>query len=180
MFAEKVNSNNSHSQSSLTQSLILDSYSKFSKFMPLSSVCLISYFCLYLSCLIIFSLKRNLQELAYTERLSKQIKLNIQQGMPNLPKKTLNNNQFEILNKRGLHFMHVNINSILPKLEELKYIVNSAKLSVIGISESKLDNSVDDSEICIPGYNILRKDRNRNGGGVLAYIKDEFIFQHSR
>jgi len=103
------------------------------------------------------------------------MKLKKKPGMPNLQNNDLNN-KFEMFNKRGLHFMHVNINSILPKLEELRYIVNSSKLSIIGISESKLDSSVDDNEINIPGYNILRKDRSRNGGGVLAYIKDDLSF----
>ena len=37
---------------------------------------------------------------------------------------------------------------------------------VIGISESKVNNSIFDSEIEIDGYKILRSDRNRHEGGV--------------
>ena len=33
-----------------------------------------------------------------------------------------------------------------------------------------LDISISDSEIAIDNYMIFRKDRNRNGGGVLLYI----------
>ena len=39
-----------------------------------------------------------------------------------------------------------------------------------------MDESVNDNEIKIPGYKILRKDRNRNGGGVCCYIKNSIDF----
>ena len=45
-----------------------------------------------------------------------------------------------------------------------------------GITESKLDNSVTDKEININGYSIIRNDRNRNGGGVACYIRDDLCF----
>ena len=45
-------------------------------------------------------------------------------------------------------------------------IASSTKAAVIGISESKLDKTVLNSEINIPGYNILRSDRN--GGASYA------------
>jgi hypothetical protein len=45
-------------------------------------------------------------------------------------------------------------------------------IDVFAINESKIDNSVKDSEISIPGYNMIRKDRNRFGGGVVVYIRE--------
>ena len=66
--------------------------------------------------------------------------------------------------------MHVDINSLLPKIDELKSIAASIKAAVIGISESKLDSSITGNEIKIDGYHVLRKDRNRKGGGVACYI----------
>ena len=47
---------------------------------------------------------------------------------------------------------------------------------MIGITESKLDSSISDSEIDIAGYDVLRKDRNRHGGGVVCYIKNNISF----
>ena len=44
---------------------------------------------------------------------------------------------YEIFKKRGLHFVHINANSILSKLEEVKIIAYKSKAAVIGISESK-------------------------------------------
>ena len=71
---------------------------------------------------------------------------------------------------KGLHFVHLNINSILPKIDELRQIVKTTNAAIIGITESKLDSATFDPEISIEGYNIIRKDRNRHGGGVVCYI----------
>ena len=68
--------------------------------------------------------------------------------------------------KRGLHFLHLNVNSLLPKIDELRYIVKKSNAAIIGITESKLDDSIMDCEIEISRYDLLRYDRNRNGGGV--------------
>ena len=54
----------------------------------------------------------------------------------------LNNEDFLPFLKRGLHFLHLNINSLLPKIDELRHIANKSKVAVIGISESKLDDTV--------------------------------------
>ena len=56
-------------------------------------------------------------------------------------------------------------------------MINSP-LEVLAINESKLDNSIADGEINIPGYNLIRKDRNRSGGGVALYIKDHLSFSN--
>ena len=77
--------------------------------------------------------------------------------------------------KKSLHFL--NINSLLPKIDELKYIANQAKVVIIGIVESKLDHTVPDLEVNLPGYDLLRCDRNRNGGGVACYMRKDFCFR---
>ena len=46
--------------------------------------------------------------------------------------------------------MHLNINSILPRLDELKTMAGNNKAAIIGITESKVDNSISDSEVEIP------------------------------
>ena len=77
-----------------------------------------------------------------------------------------NDNKFETFHKRGLHFLHINVNNLLLKIDELRDIVGHTKPAILGITESKLDSSVSDQEVNINGYSILRRDRNRNGGGV--------------
>ena len=83
---------------------------------------------------------------------------------------------FEVFNNKGLHFMHLNINGLLNKIDELRYIARSSNAAVIGITETKLGNTVYDSEVTVDGYNIVRNDRNRNGGGVACYIRNNICF----
>ena len=58
-------------------------------------------------------------------------------------------NKCNIFQSRGLRFIHPNLNSLLPKIEELRIIAKSTNLAVIGICESKLYESVLESEIQI-------------------------------
>ena len=48
--------------------------------------------------------------------------------------------------------------------------------SVVGISENKLDNS--SSEIEIEGYDLLRLDQSRRGGGVVCYVKRSSAYNY--
>ena len=48
---------------------------------------------------------------------------------------------------------------------------------IISVNETICDDTISDGELNLFGYNILRNDRNRNGGGVALYIKDVFKFK---
>ena len=74
---------------------------------------------------------------------------------------------------KGLHLLDLNVNSLLPKFDELRYIVKVSNAAVIGITKSKLDNCILDSEIQIDNYQILHWDRNRKGGGVACYVRND-------
>ena len=96
------------------------------------------------------------------------------------------NNQLEpqsewgVFNSSGLHFTHLNVNSLLLKIDQLRNIAKLSNATVIGsyiISESKLDDSVLSSEIHIDNYNTLRCDRNRYGGGVVCYIRNALSYE---
>ena len=65
-------------------------------------------------------------------------------------------NEWNVFKNRDLHFIHLNIHSLLPKIEELRYIAKSTNAAIIGICESKLGPSVLDPEISINNYKILR------------------------
>ena len=55
--------------------------------------------------------------------------------------------EWNVFKNRGLHFIHQNINSLLSKTEELRFIAKSIKVAVIGICESQLDASLLEQEI---------------------------------
>ena len=96
--------------------------------------------------------KSNPLFLKYILLLSGDISLN---PGPSQIDSQLNNEEFLPFRERGLHFLHLNINSLLTKIDELRHIANKSKVAVIGISESKLDDTVLDDEVSIDGYNLL-------------------------
>ena len=57
------------------------------------------------------------------------------------------------------------------KLDCIRHLLSfDDSLAALGISETKLSNKVDDSEIRLKGYETFRKDRGKNeGGAVLIY-----------
>ena len=83
---------------------------------------------------------------------------------------------WEPLKTRGLHFCHLNVNSLLSKIDELRDIIILIRPAISVITESKLDSSVTNAEVNINGYSIIRNDRNRNGGGVACYIRNDLCF----
>ena len=80
------------------------------------------------------------------------------------------------LPRKGLNIMHLNIRSLRNKTTELSLLAQRAKANVIAITETWLDSSITDSEVMIPGYNIVRKDRSTLGGGVCLYVKDTLAY----
>ena len=47
---------------------------------------------------------------------------------------------------------------------------------MLAINESKLDDTISDTEVYIHGYIIIRKDRSRSGGGVVLYIRENLSY----
>ena len=92
----------------------------------------------------------------------------------------LSKDKWNIFNKRGLHMIHLNINSVLSKIDELRVVAKKSKAAVIGVTESKLDATVLDGEVNIDGYEVIRSDRNRHGGGVACYVRNDINFNVRR
>ena len=53
----------------------------------------------------------------------------------------------------------------------------SKTVDILAINETRLDSSIQNGEVSIPGYTLERKDRNRNGGGVALYIRDSINYK---
>ena len=75
-----------------------------------------------------------------------------------------------------MHFIHFNTYSLLPKIDELRNVAKCSNAAVIGIIETKLHNTVYDSEVTIDGYSIVRNNRNRKGGSVACYIRSNIYY----
>ena len=70
-----------------------------------------------------------------------------------------------------LQILYFNARSLVPKLDYLRVLCAAQLPDIVCITETWLDNSISDNELTIPGYCIIRLDRNRHGGGVLMYIR---------
>ena len=96
------------------------------------------------------------------------------------PLPVVSNDAWNIFQKRSMHFIHLNINSILPKIDEIRYIPKLTNATVIGLSETKFDNTVLSSELEIEGYDMVRSDRSRGGGGVACFAKKSISYNRKR
>ena len=68
--------------------------------------------------------------------------------------------EWNIFKHSGLHFLHLNVNNLLPKFDELGHIAKLTNASVTGIVKSKLYDSVLTSEIQINEYQLLDHSYN--------------------
>ena len=67
----------------------------------------------------------------------------------------------------------LNINSISSKFDDLKVLI-SGVIDILIITETKLDETYPISQFHIDGYSMpYRLDRNRNGGGVIIYVRKD-------
>ena len=80
----------------------------------------------------------------------------------------------------GINIAHLNVCSLFRNIDEIRNILTNENISILSLSETRLDSSVSEAEICIPGYRSVRLDRNRNGGGILTYIKEDIPFNVKR
>ena len=72
-----------------------------------------------------------------------------------------------------MHFIHFNINSLFPKINEICCIANVANATtVIGLSKTKLHITVLSSDLEIEGYDPVRSDRSRRAEGVVCFDKN--------
>ena len=78
--------------------------------------------------------------------------------------------------KRGFKMASLNVTSLTKHIDELRILLANYPLDVLSINETRLDEGILNSEICIPGYEIVRRGRNKNGGGVCFYIKTAITY----
>ena len=56
----------------------------------------------------------------------------------------------------------------------------STKIDIQCINETKLDSTIGDHEVCLPGFELVRRDHitnARNGGRVCIYVRCNLIFK---
>ena len=75
--------------------------------------------------------------------------------------------------------VHLNVNGIQNKFDDLKLLNKELKGHVIFLSETKIDCSYSNAQFNLEGYHIYRKDRAKGGGGLLSSISSKLVSQRA-
>ena len=76
-----------------------------------------------------------------------------------------------IPNERGFKMAFLNIVNLPKKIDEINCSMANKFIDLIAFNETRLDANITDNMINIDGYDVVRKDRSRNGGGVCIYLR---------
>ena len=80
---------------------------------------------------------------------------------------------YRIKNLNRVVLATLNINSIANKFDQLKLEIGN-NIDVLVPPETKLDDSFPTSQFIMEGFTKpYRMDRNRNGGGIMIYVRDD-------
>jgi hypothetical protein len=71
----------------------------------------------------------------------------------------------------------LNIGSLPRHFEELRTWLSEQNIDLIALNETRLDRDVTDNRVKLDNYQLIRKDRNRYGGGVCIYLKNHINFK---
>jgi exonuclease III len=71
---------------------------------------------------------------------------------------------------KGFKIGQLNITSLVKHVEKFRIFIHEQPIDILCIDKPRLDNSISSAEVEICGYEIVRRDRNRNGGGVAIYL----------
>ena len=66
----------------------------------------------------------------------------------------------------------LNVVSLSKYIDEIKMLLEKKDLDVLALNETRLDNTLTDDSFFIHNYDLIRTDRNRQGGGVCLYIRN--------
>ena len=122
--------------------------------------------------------------------------LNLNQNLPELPIIEDPENPHPIINNScyyscdrfldqsnvdpgNFSLLHLNVRSLSKNIDHLKLLLHSLNhnFSVIALSETWLHSTSCMTELNIPGYNLITKNReDRVGGGVALYISTDFQY----
>ena len=75
---------------------------------------------------------------------------------------------------------HLNINSLKNKFTEIHEILGQSLVDMLVLAETKLDSSFNNNIYSFTGFKMERKDRDRYGGGIIVYVRDDLPFRRRK
>lgn len=73
--------------------------------------------------------------------------------------------------KKTIRMAHINIRSILPKLNELYNIIIDNSFDIFAVTETWLGTHVPEESINLDEFAFVRRDRDGRGGGVGVFLR---------
>ena len=90
-------------------------------------------------------------------------------------------NFFQLQKQKGFKMVHLNIRSLLKKIDQLRAVLEGSNIEIFTLSETWLHSNIDTHMVQIQGYTAYRLDRKtlntnltttKRGGGLITYIKN--------
>ncbi|XP_068697070.1 uncharacterized protein [Montipora foliosa] len=75
--------------------------------------------------------------------------------------------------KCNIKFGHLNINSVHNKMDEVRDMLIRNMFDILFIAETKIDSTYSDDLFRQSGYRIIRQDRKKGGGGLMAFVRED-------
>ena len=82
--------------------------------------------------------------------------------------------------KSHIKIAHLNINAVYNKMDEVKEMLNRKMFDILFLAETKIDNTVSDAFLSHPGFRLIRRDRKKGAGGLIAYVRDDMSVYRRR
>lgn len=84
-------------------------------------------------------------------------------------------NPSDYKSRTGLGFVHMNVRSLVPKMDMVRKWANTTNADILVLSETWFNKSITDYLIFIDGYKVYRTDKVGKGGGVAMCVRSKFI-----
>lgn len=76
----------------------------------------------------------------------------------------------------SLKIAHLNVRSIIAHFADVKDVLIANNFDIFGVTETWLNESISSENLKIDGFNFIRCDRGRRGGGVGVYVRSSLNY----
>ncbi|XP_068728844.1 uncharacterized protein [Montipora capricornis] len=75
--------------------------------------------------------------------------------------------------KSNIKFGHLNINSVHNKMDEVRDMLIRNMFDILFKAETKIDSTYSNDLFGQSGYRLIRQDRKKGGGGLMAFVRED-------
>jgi exonuclease III len=80
------------------------------------------------------------------------------------------------IKEKGSKIACLNVTSLPKYLDEIRLLLFDREFEILALNQTRLDDSIQNGTVDIDGYDIVRLDRNRFGGGVCFYVRNSINY----